>query len=121
MRGSKDPRTPIHAAEGAIPKAKPSTRCDQRVKRLVYEYNNTTPSAMGDNMSARRFSCHAASTNTAQETMTKAATDPDVSVPAGRARLRVRGFAASMEASASRLKAMAAERAATMATMIQTV
>jgi len=51
--------------------------------------------------------------------MTKLATKAGVRCPAGRARVRVRGLAASMEASASRLKAIAAERAATIATTIQ--
>src|SRR5579884_2920046 len=37
MRGSSEPRTAIHAAAGAMPSANPSTRCDQRVNRLVYE------------------------------------------------------------------------------------
>src|SRR6185437_16008775 len=41
------------------------------------------------------------------------------SCPAGMARVQVRGLAASMSASAQRLKAMAQERAAIMATRIQ--
>src|SRR5579859_6953685 len=41
------------------------------------------------------------------------------SVPAGMARMAVRGLAASIRASATRLKAMAAERAETMHRMIQ--
>jgi len=41
------------------------------------------------------------------------------SVPAGMARMAVRGFAASIPASAIRLKAMAAERAETMHKTIQ--
>ena len=54
----------------------------------------------------------------AQETTTKVATKVAERCPAGRARVLVRGFAASMEASARRLKAMAAERAASMAITI---
>ena len=75
--------------------------------------------ASGESSNDRRFSCQAASTNTAHEVMTNAVTNPGVSWPVGSARVWVRGFAASMEASARRLNAMAAERAATMATMIQ--
>jgi len=60
----------------------------------------------------------AANTNSTQETTTNVATNAGVSVPAGKARVWVRGLAASIEASASRLKAMAADRAETMATMI---
>ena len=55
----------------------------------------------------------------ALETTTNVATNAGVSWPAGRARVLVRGLAASIAASARRLKAIAAERAATMATMIQ--
>jgi hypothetical protein len=49
-----------------------------------------------------------------------APTKPRESSPAGIARNAVRGFAASRSASAQRLKAIAAERAVTMQTMIQT-
>jgi hypothetical protein len=55
----------------------------------------------------------------AQETMTKVSTNEVERFPAGRARVRVRGLAASMETSARRLNAMAAERAESMATAIQ--
>jgi len=55
----------------------------------------------------------------AQETTMKVATKAGERCPAGRARVRVRGLSASIEASAKRLKAMAAERAATMAMTIQ--
>src|ERR1700733_11059175 len=77
------------------------------------------PRATGDNSSDRRFSCEAATTKIVHEITTKLATNPGESIPAGRARVRVRGLAASMEASASRLNAMAAERAETIATTIQ--
>src|SRR5579864_4199255 len=70
-------------------------------------------------MNAKRLSWDAAKTKIAQETSTNVITKPGVRVPAGRARIWVRGLAASMEASARRLKAIAAERAATMATTIQ--
>jgi hypothetical protein len=52
-------------------------------------------------------------------TQVKPKTKPRESRPAGMARVRVRGLAASSSASAQRLKAMAQERAATMATRIQ--
>src|SRR5580698_5354136 len=35
MRASRDPRTAIHAAEGASPSESPSTRCDHRVIRFM--------------------------------------------------------------------------------------
>ncbi len=56
---------------------------------------------------------------TAQAMAVKAATKPRERVPAGRARVAVRGFLASMSASTRRLKAMAAVRAETMQTTIQ--
>ncbi len=61
---------------------------------------------------------HAANTNMALDMMTNVTTNPGVSCPAGKARVLVRGLAPSMAASAHRLKAMAAERAAIMAMMI---
>ena len=58
-------------------------------------------------------------TKTAEEIITKTATNAGVNCPAGNARVRVRGLAPSIDASASRLNAMAAERADTIATAIQ--
>ena len=37
IRGSSEPRIAIQAAAGAIPKANPSTRCENDVNRLVNE------------------------------------------------------------------------------------
>src|SRR5215470_16167181 len=54
----------------------------------------------------------------AQATRTKVVTKAGLSVPDGRARVWVRGLAASMAASATRLKAIAAERAEIMAITI---
>src|ERR1700691_5848048 len=121
MRGSSEPRTAIHAAAGAIPNAKPSTTCDQRVKRLVYEYSRSTAKATGESHSVSRLSLAAAIIKIAQVTTTKVATNAGDKCPAGSARERVRGLAASMAASARRLNAMAAERAATIATTIQKI
>src|SRR5579884_377386 len=66
-----------------------------------------------------RFNCAAAKTNSAQKNTTNATTNCRESTPAGSARMRVRGLAASITWSASRLNAMAADRAATIATTIQ--
>jgi len=52
----------------------------------------------------RRFNCEAARMKIAQETTTKVATNVGESCPAGSARVRVRGLAASMVASARRLE-----------------
>src|SRR5579871_733461 len=75
--------------------------------------------ATGDKKKVSWFNRAAASTKTAHDVATKRETKPVLSNPAGNARVRVRGLAASMEASARRLKAIAAERAATIATIIQ--
>jgi len=77
------------------------------------------PSATGDRSKARGFSLCAANIRIAEVTTTNHATNDLLSLPAGSARIFVRGLVASMVASAKRLKAMAAERAATSATMIQ--
>jgi len=73
----------------------------------------------GFHASVSRFSIAAPSTNTATETTTNPPTNPPLNVPAGKARIAVRGFAASSRASTSRLNAIAADRAATMQTTIQ--
>ena len=74
--------------------------------------------ATGGRRNASRFNWDAASTNTAQATTTNVATKAGLNWPAGSALVCVRGLAASIEASASRLNAIAAERAATIATTI---
>ena len=77
-----------------------------------------TASATGESISVIRFNCEAARTNIPQATRTKVLTNAGVNCPTGSARVAVRGLSASIEASASRLKAIAAERAETMATII---
>src|SRR5260370_683569 len=119
MRGSREPRTAIQAADGAMPSANPRTRGDPRGERVVEEEGRSTERARGESHRVRRFSCDAATIKMAQETMTKLATKARERCPEGSARVAVRGLAASMAESARRLKAMAAERAATMAMMIQ--
>src|SRR5882672_4939088 len=101
--GSSVPRTAIQAAAGAMPRENPKTKCDQRVTRLVYEYNRTTARATGESSKVNRFSCQAARTNTAQDITTNTATNSLLNTPAGRARDWVRGLAASIDTSASRL------------------
>src|SRR5262249_11706302 len=114
MRESREPRTAIQAAAGAIPRAKPSTRCDQRVTRLVYEYSRITASATGERYRVARLSLAAPRTKSVQAATTNKAANRCESAPLGMARMAVRGLAASIRASAMRLKAMAAERAETM-------
>src|SRR5690242_8807695 len=76
-------------------------------------------SATGESRNASQFSCHAAKTKIALEITTKTATNVFESAPVGIARMAVRGLAASYSASTRRLKAIAAERAPTIATTIQ--
>src|SRR3954452_7087888 len=76
-------------------------------------------SATGESRNASQFSCDAAKTSTAAESTTKTATKVFDNVPAGIDRMEVRGLAASYSASTKRLKAIAAERAPTIATTIQ--
>src|SRR5262249_15517458 len=104
---------------GAMPRAKPSTRCDQRVKRLVYEYKRITARAIGERYNVARLSCAAPTTKSAQAATTNSAANRCESAPEGMARMAVRGLAASIRASAMRLNAMAAERAETMHKTIQ--
>ena len=66
----------------------------------------------------KRFNWEAARTKIPDATSTNVLTNAGVNCPTGRARVAVRGLAASIEASARRLNAMAAERAETMATTI---
>ncbi len=61
----------------------------------------------------------AAPTKTSDQKPMKPHVNDRETSPAGMARLLVRGFLASMSASTTRLNAIAAERAATMATTIQ--
>jgi len=79
-----------------------------------------TASATGEKMNASRLSCDAATTKIVQLVRTKTIAKAGVSAPLGRARVWVRGLAASIDASARRLKAIAADRADTMATIIHT-
>src|ERR1700688_3898641 len=65
MRGSSDPRTAIHAAAGAIPRAKPSTMGEREGKRLGNEISNTTASASGARRKQSEFSSHAANSKSA--------------------------------------------------------
>src|SRR5580692_9703407 len=55
-------------------------------------------------MNESRFNWEAAKTNSAHDTSTNVMTKPGVSVPAGSARVWVRGLAASIEASARRFE-----------------
>src|SRR2546423_11574222 len=78
-------------------------------------------SATGARMSVRRLSIAAAKKKSAAEANVNARTKPTDSVPEGIARSRVRGLAASYLRSAIRLKAIALERAPTIATVIQMI
>src|SRR5215472_13413738 len=74
---------------------------------------------MGERYKVARLSRAAPNTKSAHVSTTKIAANFCESAPAGMARMAVRGLAASIRASATRLKAMAAERAETMHRTIQ--
>src|SRR5580658_2439149 len=79
------------------------------------------PSAAGARRKHSGFNSPAANTKTNAETVTKPQVKPRESMPAGRWRMRVRGLRASIPWSIRRLKAIAAERAPTIATTIQPI
>src|SRR5215467_9672711 len=118
MRGSSEPRTAIHSAAGAIPRERPSSRCDHLVNRLVNEYRRTITRASGERYNVSRFSCDAARTKTAQAPATNNNTNFCDKIPSGMARVEVRGLAASISASARRLKAIDADLAEIIHTRI---
>src|SRR4030095_14843710 len=112
------PRTAIQAPVGAIDKHHPSTRCESNVQRFVYEYNKTLPRAIGASSNVNRLSMAAAVKKIAAEIIVKTTTKPKGRVPAGIARICVLGLRASYSRSTIRLKAMAVDRAPTIATVI---
>src|ERR1043165_2513310 len=76
-------------------------------------------SATGARIRVKRLSIVAAMKKSAAEIIVNAQTKLTESAPAGIARLRVRGLRASISRSAMRLKAIAQERAPTIASVIQ--
>src|SRR6478672_7806032 len=75
--------------------------------------------ASGESASASGLSCQAATTSRAALAAVNRTTAAGLTSPAGSARPAVRGLAASIRRSTSRLNAIAALRAPTMATTIQ--
>src|SRR5579875_1708034 len=119
MRASSLPVSAIQAAAGAIPRQKPSTRWEKAVNRLQNEYAKSTIRTTGASRKQSHPSCRAAQMKIKEEANVKPQAKRIESTPAGRWRLAVRRFFASISASKMRLNAIAADRAATMATMIQ--
>ena len=113
------PRTAIHAPTGAIARQRPEDEVRERREPLRVRVEEAgRASATGDSRSVSRLRLAAAARKTATETTRKARAKPTERVPAGSAREAVRGFAASISRSASRLWAMAALRAPTIARRI---
>src|ERR1043165_5644050 len=77
--------------------------------------------AIGERKSVKRFNIAAATKKAAALTTVNPQTNPTDSAPLGIARIFVRGLRASYSRSAIRLKAIAVERAPTIATVIQTI
>src|SRR5438874_13463208 len=81
----------------------------------------TLASATGDSISVKRLSIAAARKKIAELINVKPQTNATDKTPAGIARIFVRGLRASYSRSAMRLKAMAADRAPTIAMAIQRI
>src|SRR5439155_25347597 len=81
----------------------------------------TLASATGDSISVKRLSIAAARKKIAELINVKPQTNAADKTPAGIARIFVRGLRASYSRSAMRLKAIAVERAPTIAITIQTI
>src|SRR5579883_2567123 len=90
MRTSSDPRIAIQAAAGAMPRQKPSTKCDSDVKRLQNEYKNKIASASGESAKHRPPSSPAAATKIRQAIAVKPQANRTESSPAGKCRIAVR-------------------------------
>jgi hypothetical protein len=93
---SNRPRTASQAPTGAMERARPRTRCDREVNRLVYEYPRTTSSATGERSRQSGLSMAAAPTRARAERETKSHTSRRESTPRGSSRWAVRGLRASM-------------------------
>ncbi len=98
MRGSSDPRTAIHAAAGAIPKLKPSTRCEKEVKRLVNDrkIRSREPAAPAANKAVQLARGQKKQRHGGRHNIQA---KPRLNKPAGRWRLRVRGLRPSISRS----------------------
>lgn len=77
--------------------------------------------AIGASVKVKRLSIAAATQKIAADTAVKAQTNATESIPAGSARVLVRGLLASISRSAIRLNAIAVERAPIIAIVIQSV
>jgi hypothetical protein len=86
---------------------------------LASEYQNTIASATGASAKHSGDKRDAANRNTSETIATKMAASGLESRPRGSSRIAVRGFSASIPASTSRLKPIAALRALTIQTTIQ--
>ena len=85
---------------------------------MASEYQKTIASATGERAKQIGFRRHAATMKTTDAITTNVLASKRLIAPRGISRLAVRGFSASNLASTSRLKPIAAERAATIATRI---
>src|SRR6266566_1531324 len=93
-------------------------RWESQVNRFVYAYVSSTASAIGESRRVRRLRLAAAARKTRTDTIRKRTVKRTESAPAGSARCAVRGLAASIWRSASRLCAIAALRAPAIASRI---
>jgi hypothetical protein len=115
------PPAAIHPPTGATAIASPRNNCVYEVTRLAREYQNTIPRATGDNARQTHPSRLAQATKATDETTTNRMASRRLIAPRGSSRPAVLGFFASKRASTSRLKPIAALRAATMQATIQAI
>ena len=99
--------------------ASPRNSCAYVVYLFASEYQKTIASATGDRTKQSVEICDVTPTKTADQPATKPIACVREIAPRGISRAAVLGFSASCRASTSRLKPIAAERAATMAATIQ--
>ena len=104
---------------GEIARAQPSIRCENAVNRFAYEYPRTLNNATGDSANVSQFSEYAARQKDADRQKKEAHANLTESLPLGSRGSRFAGSAASKSRSTMRLNVIAAERAPTIATVIQ--
>ena len=117
--GEKCPVTAIQPPAAAAPSVTPSQTWHSQVKRLVYGYPIRKSSASGSSATHSGLSCHAANSSTATLTATSPQACAGLTLPLGTSRPAVRGLRASIARSMTRLAAIAAVRAAAIATVTQ--
>ena len=118
--GSSEPVTAIQAAAGAMPSEKPRTRCEKRGEALGVGVEEDHGQRHRRQLEAQRIQrARGQQEHQNRQPSRSPRRSAALKSPAGMWRMRVRGLRASISASRIRLNAIAAERAPTIATTIQ--